>query len=347
MTPRAAGWHHQRHARILRQHPEVRDLFGADPTTAIAVVLTAAGAIGFAAMLRDAPWAIVVVAGWAIGAIPAHALGVLIHECSHNLVARRTWINKGLAIVANLPLVAPAAISFRHEHLLHHKHLGDADGLDTQAPTESEARLVANIGWKKLLSFTFGRFFYKGRPGGKAALDRWAVGNLVASIAVDVAIVMLWGWKPFVFLTVAALAGFGPHPLGARRVSEHLTALTGQPTHSYYGPWNALSFFVGYHVEHHDFPAVPWRRLRKLKALAAEDYDTLFHVRSWTRLLIEYVTSPRYRVGHYVGREGPIADRVEELGSSYGNDGSLAAEQSGTRRVQRPPEQRPSSPRAA
>jgi sphingolipid delta-4 desaturase len=102
-----------------------------------------------------------------------------------------------------------------------------------------------------------------------------------------------------------------------------LTAIAGQPTNSYYGPWNALSFDVGSHVEHHDFPAVPWRRLRTLKAMAPEAYDGLFHVRSWTRLLVEYMTSSRYRVDQYVGRGAPVAERVEELQSSYGNDGAL------------------------
>jgi len=49
---------------------------------------------------------------------------------------------------------------------------------------------------------------------------------------------------------------FGPHPLGARRLSEHWTLREGQPTCSYYGPANWVSFHVGYHVEHHDFPVV-------------------------------------------------------------------------------------------
>lgn len=56
-------------------------------------------------------------------------------------------------------------------------------------------------------------------------------------------------------------------------------------TFSYYGPLNILTYNVGLHNEHHDFPAVPWTRLWKLREIASEFYDELPQHRSWVGVI--------------------------------------------------------------
>jgi sphingolipid delta-4 desaturase len=297
----AVQWHLRRRARILAKHPEIRALQGPYPLSQVVILLLVAVDIALACALRSSAWIIVVALAVSAGATLAHALGVLIHECTHNLVARGARANKLWMLVANVPLLAPAAVGFRAQHLLHHRFLGEVDGRDTQAPTRAEIAFTGGSAIRKLASFTFGRFFYPARPANHVPVDRFLVLNWAIQAVACAALLWFAGPRGFSFLLLSGLLAYGPHPLGARRLSEHFAERADQPTVSYYGPANVLSLDVGYHVEHHDFPAVPWPSLRTLRRIASEEYDRLFAFHSWSRLLVAHVFDRRYRVEHYFG----------------------------------------------
>ena len=64
-------------------------------------------------------------------------------------------------------------------------------------------------------------------------------------------------------------------------------------TCSYYGPLNWVTFNVGYHVEHHDFPSIPGSRLYLLSNIAPEFYTNLNYHTSWAYVIWKYITDPK------------------------------------------------------
>jgi sphingolipid delta-4 desaturase len=58
-----------------------------------------------------------------------------------------------------------------------------------------------------------------------------------------------------------------------------------------------ITFNVGYHNEHHDFPRIPGSRLPLLKKMAPEYYDNLPSYNSWTKVIWDYIMDPE--VGPY------------------------------------------------
>jgi len=83
--------------------------------------------------------------------------------------------------------------------------------------------------------------------------------------------------------------GLSLHPIAGHFIAEHYVFNPGHETYSYYGPLNLLTYNVGYHNEHHDFPSVPGTRLPKVREIASEYYENLPQYTSWTKVLYDFV----------------------------------------------------------
>ncbi len=283
--------HLERTRQLLAAHPEVKDLFGHTPMTAFFVVGIVALQVAMAWGLRHQPWWAILLASWTVGAVANHALWVLIHECTHNLVFRSSRANSWLQIFANLPIIFPAAISFRKYHLLHHRFQGDPT-LDADLASGWEARLVGNHWWGKAFWEFFFFLFQATRVTRLSKVqffDRWYVANLSVQLAFIGAVGWLGGLPALAYLVLGSMFAIGLHPLGARWIQEHFVVKPNQETYSYYGPLNLVAFNVGFHNEHHDLMRVPWSRLPRVKALAPEFYDNLHSHRSWTLLWLKFL----------------------------------------------------------
>jgi sphingolipid delta-4 desaturase len=306
--------HLERTRKLLKAHPEVRSLFGHTRSTALFVFAVVAVQVAAAWAMRASPWWQIVAAAWLFGAFADHALWTLIHECTHNLVFKRPRNNALLQIFANLPIVFPAAISFRKFHLLHHRFQGDP-ALDADLASPFEAKLIGNstLG-KALWELTF--FAWQAsrvtRFKHVKFFDGWYLLNLASQLAFLAGLWAWAGWHAVFYVTMSSVFAIGLHPLGARWIQEHFLTSEGQETWSYYGPLNTVAFNVGYHNEHHDLMMVPWSRLPKLKAMAPEFYDGLVSHRSWTKLWLRFLFDPKLslysRRIRYSREQAPQAD---------------------------------------
>lgn len=267
---------------------------GYDPNFKYQVLLLMVIQFTLAYLMKDFSWTIVFLVAYTIGGVINHALLLALHEISHNLAFghARPLHNRIFSLIVNFPIGVPCAISFKKYHLEHHRYQGDEE-LDVDLPTQFEARMFFNTA-TKFVWVVLQPFFYSLRPmfvNPKNPLPLEIV-NMVLQFSVDALVVHYWGGKSLTFMIASSLLGMGLHPVAGHFISEHYMFTKGYETYSYYGPLNYVTFNVGYHNEHHDFPSVPGSRLPMVKEIASEYYKDLPQHNSWTRVLYEFITDP-------------------------------------------------------
>jgi len=287
--------HIQRRKEILSKHPNIASLVKANPLSAIWIFALVAAHISLAALMQDSSWFLVILVSYCVGAFIAHALWVFIHECCHGLVFKSQKMNVLLSYFCNLPLIVVAAETFNKYHPIHHENLGKLE-YDSDLPSDWEAKFfgrnfLTKIVWLQFLPIFV---FLRGPRLKKVPFFslQWGVNFLIQ-------IIFCWmmiqnGWKTFAYMALSTVFSLGFHPCGARWLSEHYgpDSKATQETYSYYGILNKLSFNIGYHSEHHDFPGVPWSSLPRVSRIAGEFYGERTSHRSWLKLLGSFLSAP-------------------------------------------------------
>jgi sphingolipid delta-4 desaturase len=192
--------------------------------------------------------------------------------------------------------------SLQPYHLTHHKSLG-VDGLDTDLPTALEALFLDSILGKAFFC-TFQILFYALRPMMVYALPLTQIHflNILVQVLFDIVLVRLTSSHALAYLILSSFLAGSLHPCAGHFIAEHYvfekqpaevrdpaTNVPVPETYSYYGPLNALTYNVGLHNEHHDFPAVPWTRLPALHEMAKEFYTDLPQHKSWVGVIWQFI----------------------------------------------------------
>jgi sphingolipid delta-4 desaturase len=284
--------HVERRRQIMQKHPEVKKLVGHDVRLAFVtagLVITQIALSFLAGNLGPLYFFLLV---YFVGATINHALFLDIHEITHNLAFKKTVHNNWLALVANIPIVFPYAMSFKIYHAMHHRDQGK-DKIDVDIPAYLEARIFRGILGKLIWAFSQ-ILFYAFRPVfiHPIKLNKWQVINLIFQVTVMAAIIPFAGWTGLLYLLLSDFFAGSLHPLAGHFIAEHYVVNEGQETYSYYGPLNKLAFNVGYHNEHHDFPGIPGSKLPELRKIAPEFYEGLYVHKSWVMILVKFIFTP-------------------------------------------------------
>lgn len=295
--------HLGRRREIIKKYPGVRDLYGIDTSLKFKVITLVLIQMIMAPFMPQLHWSLFIIVAYVVGATITHSLFLAIHELSHGLAFKKKTYNNMLAIFANIPMIFPYAMSFKTYHLLHHKDQGN-EHTDMDLPSMQEANMFK--GWFGKLTWAINQiFFYSIRPliVHPRKLEKWHIINIAFQIPFICVYTYLFGWGALFYLFLAGFFAGSLHPLAGHFISEHYVFKEGQETYSYYGPLNKISFNVGYHNEHHDFPQIPGSRLPKLKKLAAEYYDPLYAHYSWSGVLFQFITNGRISLFSRVKRK--------------------------------------------
>ncbi|XP_053213250.1 sphingolipid delta(4)-desaturase DES1-like [Panonychus citri] len=307
--------HATRRKLILAKYPQIKNLMKVDPNFKWIVLSLVMIQIITVILLRNVTsWLILFPLCYFITGTINHALMLAVHEIAHSQAfgPNRVLANRIFGMIANLPLGVPMSVSFKKYHLEHHRYQGD-DILDTDIPSKFEARFFTTT-FLKVIWVMLQPFFYTMRPlfvHPKQPTSHEFI-NLAFQLTFDIIIGLTCGWHLVFYLILANIISMGLHPVAGHFISEHYIMFDREKvkmdetssvtqnggkffipeTCSYYGILNYLTFNVGYHVEHHDFPSIPGSKLPLVRQIAPEFYNHLHHHTSWVKVIYQYIIDP-------------------------------------------------------
>lgn len=326
-----AVWHRERARAILKAHPEVKLLFGNEPTTAFWCLTVSAFHIALAIGCSYLPWWGMLLAAYFIGSSLNVMLFQLGHECVHLNVFKSPALSRWLFTFTTLPMFLSGHHTWWSEHLTHHTDMGAKKDFITRRRSFFLVTRVSSplfipysmlmlimqffrsmVGLAMWLCGVVFRFRLKPGPWTMSVLadehlvsgyrkegcEWWAVAYPAINLTFCAALFYFFGWKSVAYLLAseAFFTGFlHPYCLGwVLGISHFHGARNYQPTASHYGRvLNFFSFNAGLHVEHHDLQSIPWNRMWKLRQLAPEFYENLETIPSYTKLSLQFVFAGR------------------------------------------------------
>ena len=314
MVP-AHEWHTRRRRMILKTHPEIRNLtslpanFYTMLMSALVLLHLGVGVTIAVYVPTDTAWFWAIVLAATIGAFFVFALQQLTHEFSH---IKRSWRQMTPALLADLVVgnSGPGyTVYYFKAHIPHHANTGKGDDPDLYYHAEwaDPPQWAARSRLGRFLWLTvFGLFTIEvlllEHVLGVVPRPRMSIRNkrlmLLLLGKYSFMALTLWfgGFWCFVYFRLAAGFSLGAfaHPYSGFWLMQHAArAHNGfQPTVSYSGSriWQWLNLGELYHLEHHDFPWVPFTKIEAVRRIAPEYYRSCHVVTSVWRLTWDWLS---------------------------------------------------------
>jgi sphingolipid delta-4 desaturase len=295
----AYKWHAKRRREMLAKYPQMEKLFRTkvdDIWNGIILILLGSLQALTAYYCANYPFWLTVLLASTVGAFAAHGIQALTHEMCHSVGksgGRVKIFGVGVGNICTRAACAttnfPWSMYYEQYHTKHHSYTGtqpDADGIILfrswhQPPLSFfKDTTVGKILWTAIFSV----LIYPSFCIHKKLLDTAhppSVNYEGVAVAFQLFIYMFGGGSyGLVYLHLSAAFSLGAlcHPYWGFWLIQHMPNKDGtQLTLSYTGSrlWHILNFGELYHVEHHDFPRIPWTRLHLCQEIAPEYYKDL------------------------------------------------------------------------
>lgn len=231
-----------------------------------------------------------------------HALAILMHDATHyRFLKNRRWNDVLTNVLTMYPLFSSIE-QYRQNHLRHHRHLNTEEDPDWVAklgkreftfPKTRREFLLTVLAYFTLYRGISDALWFLRRFGGTdAVVKAQNGGNKGAKLAFYLLLVLVlsvfgW-WKYFlIFWIVPYLSTFFMFQY-IRSVAEHfgdlaydhLLTSTRSVKPAWWEKFLLAPHHVGYHIEHHLYPAVPFYHLPQLHRLlmSVEEYHGKAHI---------------------------------------------------------------------
>ena len=155
------------------------------------------------------------------GATINHTLHILIHDFTHWTGHQNLIVNKIFAVLCNIPMGLPSALSFGRYHSDHHNFMGEVDK-DPDLPTYFEIE-KANSSLKKLIYFMLMSPIYALRPFicMHKQMNVAELINLIVVICSNLLIYKFWGIGAISYVLISGYLSIGAHPAAIHVIAEH------------------------------------------------------------------------------------------------------------------------------